>query len=1054
MRANFEILTAEKTGLAECLDRLAAQKRETRPLSTYRLQFHKGFRFTDAIQILPYLHSLGISHVYSSPILRARTGSTHGYDITDHNVLNPEIGTEEDFHAFVAELRRLGMGQILDTVPNHMGTGFGENPWWRDVLENGEASEYAEFFDIDWDPLKPELRHKLLLPILGNQYGEELEEGRIQLEYAPLDPSGQHRFLVRYYDKFLPIDPQTIPLILEPMLQNSASRLQAAPNRDISRLKNLLEDLRNIPPHFEADHESLRKRRELAPRLLNQLTDLIESSSANRSLIQEAIRLINGQPGRSESFDSLHNLLESQVYRLAHWRVSAEEINYRRFFDINELVGLRMENPKVFAATHRLLRRLLSDGSISGVRIDHCDGLLNPRQYLIRLQMLHAASQCCGPEPVPPLSENGIESEIQRIFSQHDWIGQRAPLFTAVEKILEPGEQLPVEWPVDGTSGYDFANLVNGIFIQQQNERAFTNIYRRFIGGLPDFDSLLYSSKKLIMNTALSSEVNVLAHMLDEISSNNRHARDFTRKALRDAIRETIACFTVYRSYIDERGEVTDRDRHFINEAIVRAKRRNAGTAAAVFDFLRDILLLGSSKPDAERNPDGNGASSTAETASRFDWNNNSDNYGLYYRKIQFTLKFQQLTGPVMAKGMEDTVCYVYNRFISVNEVGSTPKLFGHSVDEFHRGNLIRADFWPYSMLATSTHDTKRSEDVRARLNVLSEMPRQWSSNVMRWRRVNRTKKRVLSDGRTAPDLNEEYFLYQTLLGAWPLAINSEQEHQNFVERMQQYMVKALHEAKVNLSWINPDPDYVAATTEFISRILAPATRGKSNSFLESMQGFLPTVQYFGLLNALTQALLKITSPGLPDIYQGTELWNFSLVDPDNRRPVDFNESQRAFEELEKQASGNSDLLPLCSSLVSNLSDGRIKLWTTARALRFRRDNPELFRETAYYPTEAIGSKQEHVCAFARGVPPFRFDERDKQMLIVAVPRFSFTLMRGRIEPPLGDAWADTELLIPAHAPNYFENVLTGEMVKGTNKRSLLCKEVFANFPVALLVGR
>jgi (1->4)-alpha-D-glucan 1-alpha-D-glucosylmutase len=1027
MRTNLEILTAEHSGLAECLDRLAAHKRVARPLSTYRLQFHKGFRFTDAVRVLPYLHSLGVSHIYSSPFLKARAGSTHGYDITDHNRLNPEVGTEAEFQEFVSELKRLGMGQILDTVPNHMGIGHGDNPWWNDVLENGQASEYADFFDIDWDPLKPELRHKLLLPILGNQYGQELEEGKIGIEYS----EERHKFIVRYYDRSCPIDPQTVPLIFDPVIESATEVLIT-----------VLDSLRNLPAHFDTRAESVTRRRQTVPQLLRELAKLIESSPNLRQLADVAVRIINGHPGNSDSFDTLHNLLEAQAYRLAHWRVSAEEINYRRFFDINELVGLRMENPKVFAATHHLLRRLLSDGSISGVRIDHCDGLLNPRQYLIRLQMLYAASQCCGPEAIPPLSENGIESEVQRIFSQHDWIGQQPPLYSVVEKILEPGEQLPLGWPVDGTSGYDFANLVNGIFIDQQNERAFNNIYARFIGGLPDFDSILYGSKKLVMNTALSSEVNVLAHLLDEISSSDRHARDFTRKALRDTIRETIACFPVYRSYIDERGEVTDRDRQYINQAIALAKRRNAGTASAVFDFLRDILLL---KPPAHHHPNGNGTPSSAERR-------NGDSGDIYYRKLQFTLKFQQLTGPVMAKGLEDTASYIYNRFISVNEVGGSPKLFGHPVSEFHRGNLIRAEHWPASMLATSTHDTKRSEDVRARLNVLSEMPRLWSSSAMRWRRANRAKKRVLADGRTVPDLNEEYLLYQTLVGAWPITISSDEEREIFIQRIQQYMIKALHEAKVNLSWINPDPEYVEGVSDFIARILTPGARGKANLFLESLLTFLPAVQYFGAINSLTQTLLRITSPGIPDVYQGTELWDLSLVDPDNRRPVDFISRDRMLSEVQSRSSG--DLLPLCSELLDNYQDGRIKLWTTSRGLQFRNENPELFRAATYIPVESIGDKQQHLVSFARELPPHIVSETNLKMAIVAAPRFSYTLMKGRMAPPLGDAWGDTELIMPANAPAYFENVMTGEMLRVTSKRTLLCREVFATFPVALLTGR
>ncbi len=508
--------------------------------------------------------------------------------------------------------------------------------------------------------------------------------------------------------------------------------------------------------------------------LLHRLRRLYEDSTLVHDLVERAVAVMNGTPGDPRSFDSLHRFLEAQVYRLAYWRVSAEEINYRRFFDVNDLVGLCVEDPAVFAATHRLLRRLMADGSIQGVRIDHCDGLFNPRQYLIRLQMLYCAARCMGADPQSPLAENGIEEDIVRLLGDQHWLANHAPLFTLVEKILEPGEHLPTEWPVHGTSGYDFINLVNGIFVQRRHERAFTNLYHRFVGAMPDVDTLIYDNKQLIMDTALSSEVSVLTHVLEELSSSNRGARDFTRKTLRDAIRGTIACFPIYRTYIDERGQISPRDEQYIHEAIARAKRRNPGTSNAVFDFLRDILLL--------RDRGSNG---------------DADVYRL---TLHFVLKFQQLTGPVMAKGVEDTVFYVYNRFVSLNEVGSAPKLFGQPLSEFHRGNQVRAEQWQSSMLATSTHDTKRGEDVRARLNVLSEMPKEWSQQVLSWRRANKRKKKILGDGRSVPDRNEEYLLYQTLIGAWPLRMRTEEEHEQFLQRMIDYMSKAVHEAKLNHS--------------------------------------------------------------------------------------------------------------------------------------------------------------------------------------------------------------------------------------------------------------
>src|SRR6266481_1050661 len=1001
MRSNASVLITESSGISECLDRLSAHKRSTRPLGTYRLQFNSGFRFDDARRLVGYLHSLGVSHVYSSPILRAREGSPHGYDITDHNELNPENGKHEDFQRFVAELKNHNIGLVLDIVPNHMA-GLGTNPWWHDALANGRASEFAEFFDIDWDPLKPELHEKILLPILGDQYGAELEAGKIRVV---LDDHGFH---VEYYDKKLPIDPQTIPLIFEPLSNEPLP----------PELRTVLSGLRSLPSHSSTESEPIRQRRRSIPLLTESLQELFRESPEVRRLAGTAVELINGKAGNSRSFDALHRLLEAQVYRLANWRVSGEEINYRRFFDINELIGLRMENPRVFAATHQLLRRLLAEDVVQGVRIDHCDGLLNPHQYLVRLQMLYAASQCSGPVPHPPLAENGIEEEVQRVFGQHDWMKDHSLLYTVVEKILEPGEDLPNEWPVDGTSGYDFTTLVNGVFIDRRNERHFTNLYHRFIGASYDLETLIYNSKKLIMHASLASEVNVLAHMLDELSITDRYARDFTRKALRDVIRETIACFPVYRTYIDERGQTTERAHAYINDAIVHAKRRNPDRAPASFDVLRDILLLKHKESE--------------------------DQSELYRKKLYFTLKFQQLTGPVMAKGLEDTACYVYNRFIAVNEVGGSPKQFGISVDEFHAGNLKRAQRWPFSMLATSTHDTKRSEDVRARLDVLSEMPKLWSSQVFKWRKSNRTRKRTLSDGRIVPDPNEEYFLYQTLVGSWPQDFASEAGRQQYVERIQQYMYKAVHEAKMNLSWINDDPVYLEALRDFVEKVLAPGTRNHPNAFLDQIQTFVPVIGFFGAINSLAQRLLMITAPGDPDLYQGSELWDLSLVDPDNRRPVDYSLRQRLLTELDRRAEAGN-LRQLCEELMKSYQDGRIKLWTTIQALRCRRDRRELFHSGKYSAVFASGLRRDNVIALAR--------EHNSQIAITAVPRLSYELAGGEMRFPLRDMWETTELPVPARAAEFMENAFTGEKIKVTPRRTLLCREVFAHFPVALLVS-
>jgi len=1007
MRSNSSALVDESIGLAECLDRLASRKHDDRPLSTYRLQFNREFRFEDARLLVPYLHALGISHCYASPVLKARSGRPHGYDITDHNAFNPEIGTEEEFRNLVADLKSFGMGLVLDTVPNHMGIGQGDNPWWNDVLQNGRTSRYASFFDIDWTPLKPELTNRVLFPVLAGPYGAELEQGRIQLGLE------NGRFFVQYYDKRLPVDPQTIPLIFEPLGDLRVQSVQL-PDNMRSELEDILFHLRQLPPNATTDRQHATRRQTEAPVWLDKLAELAGRSAEVRSFMEYACKSCNGVSGNSRSFDCLHRVLDAQVYRLAHWQVSGEEINYRRFFDINELVGLRMENPEVFAATHKLIRKLMSEGSIDGVRLDHPDGLLNPAQYFMRLQMLYAASQCCGPVPTQPVAENGIEEEVQTTFGQHDWMAQQTPLYVLVEKILEPGERLP-KWPVDGTVGYEFANLVNGIFIDRRHLRSFTRTYERFTGEDQDPETVVYNSKKLVMNTGLAGEIAVLTHLLDEISSGDRRARDYTLKALRNVIQETIACFPVYRTYIDERGNINEQDRGYILSAIARAKRLNEATPGSIFDFLRNILLL-----------QGDGGTGNGDE---------------YRRWLYFTLKFQQTTGPVMAKGLEDTACYRYNRFVAVNEVGGFPGDFGVSVDEFHRGNLERAQHWPHSMLATSTHDSKRSEDVRARLDVLSEMPAQWSAAAMRWRRANQGKKVVLGDGRTVPDANEEYLLYQTLVGTWPYSLNDRAEWEQFTNRIQRYMNKAVHEAKRNLSWVNDNPDYVDALNQFISGAL-PENSDKKNAFVAHLKEFIKPVAFFGAMNTLAQLVLKMTAPGVPDVYQGNELWELRLVDPDNRYPVDFAARSHQLESLQERAR-SGHLTTLCGELISEYPDGRIKLWTTMRGLNFRQEHAGLFRSGNYIPVSASGDKHDHVVAFARIA--------NGEMAIVVVPRLAYTLMRGRVHPPIGDAWGNTELALPPEAAGTrLLNIFTDEVINVTG-RTLLCRNIFAHYPVAVL---
>jgi (1->4)-alpha-D-glucan 1-alpha-D-glucosylmutase len=979
--------------MKDCIERTPRMEARA-PLSTYRLQLHAGFTFADAEVVAPYLKKLGIGDIYASPIFEARPGSMHGYDVTRHDRLNPELGGEDGFGKFAARLRELGMGLLLDIVPNHMGVG-NDSVWWQDVLENGRASEYATYFDIDWNPLNPDMQNKLLLPILGCQYGDELEAKRIQLVVD------DGRLRVKYFDRLIPVAARSTPMIFR---EDDLKDLQAP-----QFFRDILREMAHIPPHETTDPALVTQRRQQLAELRPRLREALRREDM-RPVVVRALERINGVEGDPRSFDRLHALLEEQPWRLAYWRVSSEEINYRRFFDINDLVGLRMENPEVFAATHCLIRQLLARGEVTGLRIDHCDGLFNPRQYLIRLQLLYVAAHCCGETAHGPTAPNGIEIEVRDAMRGCNWAAAQGPLYVVVEKILEPRESLPREWPVRGTSGYDFVYLGNQVFIRCENRKRFTEFYEK-LTGVSDPETIIYQSKLNVMRNALSSEVYVLMTQLSRLASANRKVRDFTEDLLETAIRETIACFPVYRTYIDDRGQYTERDRAFIRQAIGRAKQRNRETDGSVFDFLEHTLLL-HDRSGAEIDPG----------------------------DLYFALKFQQLTGPVMAKGVEDTAFYVYSRFLSSNDVGSTMEAFGIAAEEFHDANRGRLKTEPDAMLATSTHDTKRSEDVRNRLNVLSEMTYLWPSYVRRWARLNARHKRTLEDGRVAPSLNEEYFIYQTLAGAWPWTMVNSEEREEFVRRIQEYMTKALSEAKVNLSWTNPNPAYVDAVHAFVRNILMPDARGREPRFVETIGEILPALKLFGAVNSLAQVVLKIASPGLPDFYQGTEMWDLSLVDPDNRRPVDYEVRRRALEEMQEKAMSTGDP-GVCREVLERLDDGRVKLWTMHRALELRNRMAEVFQRGEYVPVDVTKDYAEHVIGFSRG-----------GRVLAVVPRFAYTLMDGKARLPLGSAWGCGEVVVEEMAGALVENVFTGERIAVGQDGRIALKALFAEFPVGLFV--
>ena len=787
------------------------------PTATYRFQFNRDFTFDQAARLVDYLDELGITDVYASPFLMARPGSLHGYDVTDHSRFNPEIGDEESFQRLSEELQRRGMGLIVDVVPNHMCISHPSNRWWWDVLENGPSSPYARFFDIEWNPPKIGLANKVLLPVLGDQYGRVLENREIQIAYS----AGE--FHVALYQSTLPLAPRTWTMILGPAAARLREKLDAS-HEHVEEVESIITALSHLATHTETDEARIRERQREKDVIRKRLSTVVDASPQVADSITQALAEINGERGNPQSFDHLEQLLESQAYRLSYWRVAMDEINYRRFFDINDLAAIRVEDPEVFSPVHARIFELVSRGQVTGLRIDHPDGLFEPEKYFRYLQEAATA-------------RNGLVERNGDAKSN----GAPRTFYIVAEKILMGSEHLRTNWAVEGTTGYGFLNLVNGLFVDHAREKAFLQLYKRFTGASRPFADLVFASKRLILEVAMSSELNVLARALDRISEQHRWYRDFTLESLRDALREVIAAFPVYRTYIrGDDKEVDAEDSRQINIAIREARRRNPVISGSVFDFIQGVLML--------EHPAGLDDAQRAE-------------------RHLFTMRFQQLTAPVMAKGTEDTAFYRYYPLASLNEVGGTPERFGVSPSAFHRRNLIRGELWPHAMSASSTHDTKRGEDVRARINVLSEMPAEWFRAIRRWRELNhRWKTRV---GETlSPDENEEYLLYQTLAGTWPLLPMNAAGHRDYIQRIQQYMEKAVHEAKVHTSWINPNAEYDEAVKQFVANILEPTS---DNAFLEDFRQFQAPIARAGIWNSVSQVLLKVAAPGVPDFYQGNE---------------------------------------------------------------------------------------------------------------------------------------------------------------------------------------
>jgi (1->4)-alpha-D-glucan 1-alpha-D-glucosylmutase len=980
------------------------------PVSTYRLQLHGNFPFAAATELAPYLAQLGIGACYTAPYFAATPGSTHGYDVSNHNAINPELGGPDAHAVFVAKLAELGLGHMVDFVPNHMGIETRTNVWWRDVLENGPGSPGARFFDIDWAPVKATLQAKLLLPILGDQYGRVLERGELALEFV------DGALALKYADHELPINPKLTPTVLKRAV-GSLTAVLGADSPQLHELLSILTSLQNLPDLYSHDDttplleriDARQREKEVAR---NRLSKLIAEYPAVGEAINEAVREVNGEPGRPESFDALHELLEAQAYRLAYWRTASHEINYRRFFDINQLAGLRVEDPEVFAATHALLKELIASGCVQAVRVDHPDGLFDPARYFVMLQELAGGD-----------------------------------LYVIAEKILSTNEKLPQRWPVAGTTGYNYLNELSGIFVKRDEAKRMRRVYTKLTGVSESFEDVRYKSKRLIMETSMASELNVLAHALERIAESNRRSRDFTLDSLRDALAEVIACFPVYRTYVDEEGWTPD-DRKVVEQAIARARRRNPAMEASLFDFFREVML--------PRNPESAGANPGQESRP-------GDRRAGYppadareaAERLHFAMKFQQYTGPVQAKGLEDTAFFRYNLLLSLNEVGGDVERFGREVEDFHAANAARLRERPFELLATATHDTKLGEDTRARVNVLSELPLEWSREITRWMRINRAH-RTLVDGEPAPDRNDEYRFYQALIGVWPLdtasaspdGFRNQQDLSDIVARLRGYMLKSVKEAKQHTSWLTPNEDYEQAVDRFVQRVLTGAGAAK---FLPAFVPFAHRIARCGMVNGLSQVVAKIGCPGVPDFYQGSELWDLSLVDPDNRRPVDFDRRRQFLANVDEIAAlAGAERSAAVAELVAHWEDGRIKMLTTALGLRLRRDWKDVFLEGRYQPLVTDVTVPAGLVAFARIL--------DDRVVLVATPRLVASLTSRNEGIPLGgDAWKTSRILLPPELHGrQFRHLMTDVEIlptSGAGDEWIFAGQAFEAVPVAILTS-
>jgi (1->4)-alpha-D-glucan 1-alpha-D-glucosylmutase len=944
------------------------------PLSTYRVQFNKDFRFVDCRDIVPYLHMLGIAALYSSPRFRARRGSEHGYDVASPLRVNSELGTEEEFTELCTKLSDYALGLVLDIVPNHMAASH-ENPWWMDVLENGRSSPYAHYFDIEWHPSVSKAAflqdNRVLLPILGDLYGNVLERGELSLG---VDETG---FFLRYYDHKIPLDPASYDDILAVWLNQITSE-HPQQGEVIDELEAVRLHVRGIPPNSTTDSEQIARRLNEGRTAKRRIFEAYRDYPESRTAFDATMRRIG------EERERLHTLLEKQAYRLAFWKMAYEEINYRRFFDINDLVCLRVEEEDVFAARHHVIFQLIAEKKVTGLRVDHIDGLYDPETYLERLQSAAANA------------------------ASHT-------VYSVVEKILGRDECLPRTWKTCGTTGYDFLNAVNGLMVEPDGLRSIEASYARFTRSNQSFADVSYTRNKQVMRELFAAEVQSLGNRLGLLAAQDWKARDVPLSQMIAAMVEITACLRVYRTYIRS-FDVSRSDRSTLEETLECARRRSSADEIGdpAFEFLRRVLLLEPIPP---------------QDKAREEY-------------LEFVTRWQQFSGPVIAKGLEDTAGYVHNSLISVNEVGGDSEREKPPMDgaEFHQFLQNRLRHWPHSMNATSTHDTKRSEDARARINVLSEVPQEWEKCLARWSKLNRPHKTEV-DGIEVPTPAEESLLYQTLLGAWPL---DESEEQAFLERLQQFLTKAVREAKVYSRWTQQNEAHEKALLSFAAEIF----NSSASSFRQDFLRFQRKIAWHGALNSLSQLLIKITAPGVPDFYQGCELWDLSLVDPDNRRPVDFRKRIQMLEDLRKEQSARPRRL--LQEILAGWQDGRVKLYVTDKALEFRRLQTSVYEDGDYLPLKCSGACQSNVFAFAR--------KKDERWCLTIVPRFTTRLATSRRLRLSTVAWQDTLISLPDHAPQSWQNVLTRDKVSAAaeadGKRALRLSEVLERFPVALLEAK